>query len=146
MGSNEGTECNRRSSQMDQHGEKFTSKRGQLGRIGYDSGDSLEMDQGDDLRGELDGQHADNMDEEDRRQESHIASVVAKIKKEKNVEERIRIKEEPRDRDHRERINRKQEERHDNFQTRKYQETAKEDHHKREHANKEKEIFEREKL
>ena len=59
--SNEGTECNRRSSQMDQHGDKFTSKRGQLGRIGYDSGDSLEMDQGDDLRGELDGQHAANM-------------------------------------------------------------------------------------
>ena len=27
----------------------------------YDSGDSLEMDQGDDLRGELDGQHAANM-------------------------------------------------------------------------------------
>ena len=28
---------------------------------GYNSGDSLEMDEGDDLRGELDGHHAANM-------------------------------------------------------------------------------------
>jgi molecular chaperone GrpE len=86
-----------------------SSKNVHSGFKGYDSGDSLEMDQGDDLRGELDGQHAANMviqvsqspqknennrfeeesnsDEEmedDRRQESHIASVVAKIKTEKS--------------------------------------------------------------
>merc|ERR1739842_275248 len=73
------------------------------------------------MGGELDGQHAANMViqviqspqknetdrfeeesnsdedmEDDRRQESHIASVVAKIKTEKS------IKQEPRDRNHRE--------------------------------------------
>lgn len=44
-------------------GNKETSlkKQHNLSAIGYNSGDSLEMDEGDDLRGELDGHHAANM-------------------------------------------------------------------------------------
>ena len=47
--------------EADKNREKNASKRSFSGSKGYDSGDSLEMDQGDDLRGELDGQHAANM-------------------------------------------------------------------------------------
>lgn len=172
LNSNEEKEYNRRPFETDQHQDNVISKRSRSGKRGYDSGDSLEMDQGDDLRGELDGQQAANMviqvtqspkgnDEnntleeeesgsddnmDDRRQESHIASVVAKIKKEKNNDERLRIKEEPRDRDHRELINRRQEERRDKVRTEQDRETDKQDHRKREQATREKEIIERERL
>ena len=40
---------------------KETSKKQNSLSKGYNSGDSLEMDEGDDLRGELDGHHAANM-------------------------------------------------------------------------------------
>ena len=40
---------------------KETSKKQDSLSKGYNSGDSLEMDEGDDLRGELDGHHAANM-------------------------------------------------------------------------------------
>ena len=44
-------------------GNKETSlkKQHNMSARGYNSGDSLEMDEGDDLRGELDGHHAANM-------------------------------------------------------------------------------------
>ena len=141
-----------------------SSKNLHSGFRGYDSGDSLEMDQGDDLRGELDGQHAANMviqvsqspqknetdrfeeesnsDEEmedDRRQESHIASVVAKIKTEKN------IKQEPRDRNHREHDIQRHEKPRDGDRERQERGREKEGRNHQQ-PSREKEILERERL
>jgi hypothetical protein len=52
---------NRRTSENERNKTKDVSNKRLSGARGYHSGDSLEMDQGDDLRGELDGQHAANM-------------------------------------------------------------------------------------
>lgn len=162
---------NRRTSENERNKTKDVSNKRLSGARGYHSGDSLEMDQGDDLRGELDGQHAANMViqvtqspkrheernqieedsgsdedmEDDRRQESHIASVVAKIKQEKSTE-RVNIKEEPKDKDHRDQYIRSRDERRDKDRLRHEKEREKDEHRKREQANREKEIFEREKL
>ena len=52
---------NRNTSENERNVNKDVSNKRLTGARNYDSGDSLEMDQGDDLRGELDGQHAANM-------------------------------------------------------------------------------------
>ena len=53
---------NRRPFEIDRHRSTVSSKTRRIEEPkDYDSGDSLEMDQGEDLRGELDGQHAANM-------------------------------------------------------------------------------------
>ena len=51
----------RRANENEKDINKDVSNKRLYGARSYDSGDSLEMDQGDDLRGELDGQHAANM-------------------------------------------------------------------------------------
>jgi len=143
---------------------KETSKKQNSLSKGYNSGDSLEMDEGDDLRGELDGHHAANMViqvtqspkrnerndqmqdntgsdenmEDDRRQESHIASVVAKIKTEKK--DNIGFVGDSKERDHRATTTQKHKERDQR------RDREKDDRRKREQINREKEIVEREKL
>ena len=99
---------------------------------------------------EDEGSDEDMENEDDRRQESHIASVVAKIKKEK-VDERIRnIKQEPRDRDHRnanrdwDRNNRRQEQ--DRDHSRRERERERRPTKEEEERMREKEMQERERL
>ena len=170
--------CHEKSFEVARHRNRLkTTNRQFTAPNDYESGDSLEMDQGDDLRGELDGQHAANMviqvtqspkrkendttieeeelqeesdeemDEDDRRQESHIASVVAKIKKEKTNDERIKVKDEQRDRDHRYRDNiGAQEERRHRQHLRRDRERERDEKHERTKGNREREIQERERL
>ena len=53
---------NRRPFEVDRHRNTVSAKNRRVDAPeDYDSGDSLELDQGEDLRGELDGQHAANM-------------------------------------------------------------------------------------